>query len=175
VFLISDGRTYEMAPKTWGANETVLIQWCSDTTNSVITGTGVGDGSANTTAMLTDATPFFACTTSAPNAVRTYSPVVSGVTINDWFLPSRDELNAMCNYSRNPTTPAAPTVSCGSLALPTTQDGTFAAGAFGFFAGFYWSSSQGDATIAWFQSFFDGGQGLDFKADTDRVRPVRAF
>ena len=73
VFLISGGLTYEMARKDWGANETTGTQWCSDLTNSVATGTAVGTGSANTTAMLTSASPFVACTSSAPNAVRAYA------------------------------------------------------------------------------------------------------
>jgi len=102
---------------------------------------------------------------------RGYSPVVSGVTINDWFMPSKDELNAMCNYSRNPATPAAPTVLCTG-----TQDGTFATGAFGFVAAFYWSSSQGIADGAWIQHFDNGFQnGVTAKPSILRVRPVRAF
>jgi hypothetical protein len=169
VFLISGGRTYEMAPKTWGANETTGIRWCSDATNSVTTGLTVGTGSANTTAMLTNAAPFVACTTSAPNVARGYS----GGGFTDWFLPSQDELNAMCNYSRNPAAPAAPTVLCAG-----TQDGTFAAGAFGF-ANAYWSSSQfdafGTANAAWVQYFVDGYQNSVVKGNPFNVRPVRAF
>jgi hypothetical protein len=169
IFLISDDLRYEMAPKTWGAIETAGIRWCSDTTNSVTTGLTVGTGSTNTTAMLTDATPFVACTTSAPNAVRDYSPVVSGVTINDWFLPSQDELNAMCNYSRNPTTP--PTDTCTG-----TQNGAFAGGAFGFDASYYWSSSQSGDGSAWAQLFSSGIQFTGtFKGQNRLVRPVRAF
>jgi len=172
VFLISGGRTYEMAPKTWGANETAGIRWCSNST-SVSTGTGVGEGSANTTAMLTDATPFVACATSAPNVARGYTN--NGFT--DWFLPSAVELNAMCNYSRNPTTPNAPTVLCGTNASPTHQDATFAAGAFGF-ADFYWSSSQTpspDTGFAWLHNFGTGNQSGGGKGLVLGVRPVRAF
>jgi hypothetical protein len=171
VFLISGGRTYEMAPKTWGANETAGIRWCSDATNPVTTGLTVGTGSANTTVMLTDATPFIACAASAPNVARGYF----GGGFTDWFLPSQDELNAMCNYSRNPTTPAAPGVACGTLVVPTTQDATFLSGSFGFAAGAYWASSQDVANNAWIQNFGNGNQFTDGKGETYSVRPVRAF
>ena len=157
-----------MAPKTWGINETTGIAWCSDDSNSVTTSIAAGTGSANTTAMLTSASPFVACTSSAPNAVRAYR----GGGLTDWFLPSKDELNAMCNYSRNPTAPAAPSVSCAGA-----QNGPFAAGTYGFASDSYWSSSQYLTTSrAWFQIFSTGGsQSLDSKTDTYRVRPVRAF
>ena len=167
VFLISGGLTYEMAPNTWGANETTGIQWCSDQTHSVATGDAVGTGSANTTSMLTSApaTSFVACTASAPNAVRAYA----GGGLTDWFLPSKDELNAMCNYSRTWTG----TPSTG--ACTGAQNGAFAAGTYGFASGYYWGSSQSSASNAWGQSFVDGGQASAGKNSTVRVRPVRAF
>jgi hypothetical protein len=163
-----------MAPKTWGANETTGIAWCSDETHSVATLYAVGTGGANTTGMLTSApaASFVACTSSAPNAVRAYA----GGGLTDWFLPSRDELTAMCNYSRNPTAPAAPSVSCYGSAPGSTQDGTFAAGAYGFASVYYWSSSQDVAYgAAWSQDFADGFQNDDAKYYLLRVRPVRAF
>jgi len=165
VFLISGGLTYEMAPKTWGANETTGIQWCSDSTNSVTTNTAVGTGSANTTSMLTSATPFVACTLSAPNAVRAYA----GGGLTDWFLPSKDELNAMCNYSRTWTG----TPSTG--ACTGAQNGPFAAGTYGFAIGGYWSSSQGSPGGAWFRNGGDGSQTNVSKFSRLQVRPVRAF
>jgi hypothetical protein len=170
VFLFSGGLTYEMAPKTWGGNETTGIQWCSDTTNSVATGTAVGTGSANTTAMLTSASSFVACTSSAPNAVRANA----GGGLTDWFLPSQDELNAMCYYSRNLSASPDPTVSCygGS---GTTQNTAFAGGSYGFASDYYWSSSEIGVYFAWSQEFDDGSQLADLKFYPVRVRPVRAF
>ena len=150
VFLISGGLTYEMAPKAWGANETTGIQWCSDQSNSVTTGTAVGDGSANTTAMLTNASPFVACTASAANAVRAYP----GGGFTDWFLPSQDELNEMWLYS---------------------QVVGFNTATYGFASDYYWSSSQFVANFAWVQGLDDGSQIGGNKRLPLRVRPVRAF
>jgi len=78
--------------------------------------------------MLTNASPFVVCTASAPNVARGYT----NTGFNDWLLPSKDELNAMCNYSRNPATPAAPGVPCSINASPTTEDIAFASGAVRF-------------------------------------------
>jgi hypothetical protein len=163
VFLKSAGLTYEMAPKNWGVNETSIISWCN--VNSNVPGavsTAIGAGSANTTAILA------ACTSGAARSAQTYT----GGGFTDWFLPSKDELNAMCNYSRNPAAPAAPTVACTG-----GQDAGFASGNFGFQANIYWSSSQdgGDTTQAWELSFSDGFQQIAPKNFTNRVRPVRAF
>ena len=166
VFLISGGLTYEMAPKTWsGGSEDPTDDWCSDRTNSVATGTLVGTGSANTTAMLTSASPFVACTASAANAVRAYP----GGGFTDWFLPSKDELNAMCNYSRTWTgTPS--TGACTGV-----QNGAFSTGAYGFSADVYWSSSQDAADSAWRQALGNGNPASEFKNDVRRVRPIRVF
>ena len=155
VFLISGGLTYEMAPNTWSgssSDDTPKFGWCSDQVNSVATGTAVGTGSANTTAMLTNATPFVACTSSAPNAVRAYA----GGGLTDWFLPSQDELNAMGNYS---------------------QVTGFNTATYGFGDEVYWSSSQGPtyADSAMLHNFLSGLPYALTKDYALRVRPVRAF
>ncbi len=160
VFLISGGLTYEMAPKTWGANETTGINWCDNTSLDVTgaVGTAVGTGSANTTAI--DA----GCTSGAGQEASNYA----GGGLTDWFLPSKDEFNAMCNYSRNPTTP--PTGACTGA-----QNGAFAAGTYGFANGTFWSSSQSDANRAWTQISDDGNLVNNAKLFTLVMRPVRAF
>ena len=156
------GQYLEMAPKTWGDNETTGTQWCSDGSTSIAgaVGTAVGTGSANTTAML--ALP---CTSGAAFSADAYD----GGGFTDWFLPSKDELNAMCNYSNYPTTP--PTWACTG-----SQDGTFSTGTYGFDSVVYWSSSQNYAYTAWFQLLGVGSQKyVGFKTNALRVRPVRAF
>jgi hypothetical protein len=158
------GRYMEAAPNTWsGGGEDPLMAWSGNTNTSVITGTAIGTGSANTTAIIAQNNT----ADRAATAARAYTG--GGVS---WFLPSKDELNAMCNYSRNPTTPAAPTVPC----IGTTQDDAFAGGPFGFVNAFYWDSSQSAANdYAGRQRFDFGDQSRDRKSLTDRVRPVRAF
>lgn len=72
---------------------------------------------------------------------------------DDWFLPSRDELNLMYeNLHKN---------GLGSFAIDHYA---------------YWSSSEYSAGNAWGQYFGDGNQDyIRRNYDADRVRPVRAF
>ena len=67
---------------------------------------------------------------------------------NDWFLPSINELDKL--YTNK--------VAIG-----------------GFADSFYWSSSEYDASNAWYQYFPFGGQHYSTKYGTYRVRAVRAF
>jgi hypothetical protein len=69
---------------------------------------------------------------------------------NDWFLPSKDELNLMY---RN---------------LKQKGLGEFS-------NAWYWSSSQPQHDDIWAQHFGDGRQGFGFTFDTLSVRAVRAF
>jgi hypothetical protein len=165
VFLISGGLTYEMAPYIWGAGEfnyNTSITWCVNKTTSVSTGTGVGTGKANTAAMAASS----ACSSNAAAAVLAYAP--AGTNAGDWFLPSKDELNEMCNYSRNPTTP--PIGACTGA-----QDSVFAISAYGFASDYLWSSSQYDTREAWIHRLTASYSGSDGKAFSMFVRPVRAF
>jgi len=67
---------------------------------------------------------------------------------SDWFLPSKDELN--------------------QLYLQKNVVG-------GFANDDYYSSSEYNASAAWFQYFGTGYQERDNKIDPDYVRAVRAF
>jgi len=135
-------RYLEAAPNTWGGGvpDPALV-WSGNTDTDVVTQTDIGTGSANTTAIIAQS----ATAGRAATAARAYT----GGGLNDWFLPSKDELNQ----------------------LYTQKD------VVGGFADVgYWSSSQYNALSAWLQSFFvDGGQADAAKVVSSRVRPVRAF
>jgi hypothetical protein len=67
---------------------------------------------------------------------------------DDWYLPSKDELN--------------------KLYLNRIAIGSFAIGG-------YWSSSEADAENAWLHDFGSNSQLSNFKYSTAGVRPVRSF
>jgi len=69
---------------------------------------------------------------------------------NDWFLPSKDELNKM-------------------------YENLYLEGVGGFSNSYYWSSSELDLNNAWYQYFNDGSQFTDLKSFDVRVRACRSF
>jgi len=104
-------------------------------------GTAVGTGYRNTQAMVSQS--------STASRAGTISSAYRGPNnLNDWHLPSQDELNEL--YSKRNTV--------GGFANDT-----------------YWSSSETYATTAWRQNFANGGQTDGSKTGVQRVRPVRAF
>lgn len=161
VFLISGGLTYEMAPNTWsGGSSDPGSAWCNTSTLlSGAFGTAIGDGAQNTALMVAG------CSSGAGQLAASYN----GGGFTDWFLPSKDELNAMCNYAR--TWAGAPSTGACSGA----QDSTFETGVYGFWSGITWSSSQFNSGNAWDQRFSNGAPGTFSKATAFRVRPIRAF
>ena len=89
--------------------------------------------------------------TTANNAAKAAAAYSNGGK-DDWFLPSREELNQM-------------SIIRSYVSLTT---------------GFFWSSSQSNANAAWYQYFFndgynDGGRSDDGKFNTLFVRAIRAF
>ena len=67
---------------------------------------------------------------------------------SDWHLPSKDELN--------------------KLFLKKNKIG-------GFSNNYYWSSTEGNNGLAWYQYFYNGYQYYSNKYTTYYVRAVRAF
>jgi len=66
---------------------------------------------------------------------------------NDWFLPSKDEMNELYKQKSR----------------------------VGITSGLYWSSSQHNSNSAWYQYFDYGGKGSNYKNSSKNVRAIRAF
>jgi hypothetical protein len=92
VFYVNDSaatgsRYMEAAPNTWnGGVEDPLLAWSGNTTTNVGTNTGIGTGSANTTAIIAQSDT----ANRAATAARAYG--TAGAPAGSWFLPSKDEL-----------------------------------------------------------------------------------
>jgi hypothetical protein len=121
------------------------VRWLFSYSDVAGTSTAVGSGMANTLKIL-------ALNESRMHAAKwcaDYSCIINGVTYNDWFLPSRDELYYM-----------------------------FANLDFNFLDWPYWSSSQFNASQAYF-IYEDTSDNISEnswdKTDGQRALPVRAF
>ena len=146
VFYVTSGGMHglEAAPVDQGN----ALWDCQGASIAGATGTAVGTGAANTAAIVAGC----AVAGTAAKVADAYS--LNGY--DDWFLPSKDELNLM--YTK---------IGPGATASLTNVGG--------FANVYYWSSTEFDANFAWGQDFIDGFQGTGTKNDTLRVRAVRAF
>jgi hypothetical protein len=124
------------------ADQSLEIEWSNITSTLVgTTGTAIGTGQANTTAIVGQE----GCKLGAAKLCED----LTEHGYNDWFLPSRDELNKLY-------------INKGAI------------GGF-YYIGIYWSSSERDADGAWQQTFFSGYQVNYGKGYVGRVRAVRYF
>jgi hypothetical protein len=131
------------------------FKWCNNTRSSLdVMDSDIGSGMANTT------TADVTCTSGAIQVAAEY--VNNGKT--DWHLPSKYELNELCKYAKQQTT--------GDTSVDCAESGSLRTG---FSADHYWSSSEVSANGAWSQNFGNGGQNGNFKPNSSRLRPVRAF
>lgn len=141
----SDGwRYFEAAP----ADQTSRVWGTYNFTVPGANGTAIGTGEQNTLDIITgDPLP-----NKAANECANYSIVNDSVTYDDWFLPSKDELDVM-------------------------YDNLKALGVGGFAGSGYWSSSEDNGGgFAWVQNFYDGDQYYGNKNGNGRlVRAVRVF
>ena len=131
------------------------------TANGSITGIGLGYiNTLNIVAQGNDAS-------SAAGAARSYN----GGGKTDWFLPDLAELTQICKYiSGQQGTPD----STKCLGIPNSTS------VLGIYAGSYWSSSEKDASNAWYLNMMDTYSQTYYtinnsKANSYNVRPVRAF
>jgi hypothetical protein len=129
--------------------------------------TAIGKGRANTNQIHARLTTAGGALTSTYAAGIAYAYANNGKT--DWYLPSKDELNQMCKWQRGQLWVSDATICNNTGTLNSGR------GASGFSSGYYWSSSEFDATTAWSQYFDFGDQNDNTKHTTYYVRPVRAF
>lgn len=125
-----------------------------------ITDTAIGTGWSNTQSLVASmgenaSLSYYANSdTTADYAARLCDILVftkNNVTYDDWFLPSRDELNLMYTNLKEE-------------------------GLGGFVNSYYWSSSASSSTAAWIQNFSNGEQISNFgRPDNENVRPIRSF
>jgi hypothetical protein len=165
VFYVTAGgsRGLEAAPSD--QNTGTGIRWDSVSNPYTDTGAiadGVGAGDMNTTLIIAETEGDLA--TYAAGIAANYEATHSGVVYDDWYLPSKFELNLMwMNLADSDGDGANSGVSDpGNLG--------------GFASSSYWSSSQYGSNFAWAQ-LFGGGNQLKgpSKSFTYRVRAVRAF
>ncbi|MCF8371615.1 MAG: DUF1566 domain-containing protein [Bacteroidales bacterium] len=109
------------------------------------------DGLANSNAIVAQAGTG---TTYAASLCRAYSAVGDGGQM-DWYLPAVWELNQCYN--------AAVVVNTILGAIE------------GFQFNYYWSSTEGGNSLAWYHSFYSGYADANLKGNTYRVRAVRRF
>ena len=117
-------------------------------------GTTIGTGEQNTNNIVA------ACPETGVAAKVADDVVLGGQT--DWFLPSKDELNALCKWALNDTVNAV----CNGYYFDFPTNG---------FYSYYWSSSKSDVEKAWHQDFRYGDQGTLSKGVTTYIRPIRSF
>ncbi|MBN1186646.1 MAG: DUF1566 domain-containing protein [Spirochaetes bacterium] len=150
VFYTTDGGSHglEVAPSDQSTSQVWIAGGSTQANENGNTGTAIGTGLANSNAII-DQTGH---TGSAAKICKDYN----GGGFSDWFLPSKDELNAIWEN--------------------LVDDGTGSNSGVGGFTGtYYWSSSEGDSDEAWGQSFGSGSQSYGPKNYGTRVRAIRAF
>jgi hypothetical protein len=140
------------------ASFTSPVAWCSDVPTLLgATGTSIGSGALNTAVLLARCG-----STGAGNIAASFR----GGGKSDWFLPSKDELNQLCQY-------ASGQLQCVGGWSPDVE----------LKAGFakqysYWSSSEraeSGVNDVWAQ-YFGSGQTYDMpKIQINYVHPIRAF
>jgi hypothetical protein len=127
--------------------------------------TGLGYGLENTNKLLSFNSSNVSCAEAgqAASVARNYS----GGGLNDWFLPSLDELNIVCRYAN--------TLSMTSTAICTS--GTVRGGFLDTPNSSWWSSSIYDNQLNYVIRIrgADGTYRFSTQSNTASVRPIRMF
>jgi hypothetical protein len=146
------GKYFEAAATDFDSTKS----WCNITSSVGTTGTAIGTGRANTNLIAA------ACTSGAGQDAVHYAVTTNAITYADWFLPSQDELNEMCLFSKV-TRPG--TSTCASETLKA-----------GFATnGFYSSSSEVLSSSMHGQVLSTGDKEFSDKSYPAYVRVVRDF
>lgn len=151
--------------------------WSIETTTAIgvaASGTAIGIGYKNSLAIIAQNGAYNAITNKyAAGAARAFQTIVSGVQYNDWYLPSRDELNQMCKWSNNQDTSSAAKNNRCSNSIGTNNSGP---GSAGFGASDYQSSTELTSSTSAQQHFAVGSAYLNYHKRFSYVfRPIRAF
>jgi hypothetical protein len=189
-----DCKYLEVAPATWqGPGVSITSDDAYQWSNNISTVTGqnlttastqgltaqraveklnwqIGQGFNNTSVMRVDG-----ATSEAQAKVLAYA---GSSTAGQWFIPSMNELNELCKYSRGQGT--------GDLTLRCSGTATIKSGTANDLGGFrgelYQSSSERDATTYWAHHFYsatniteNGRQEVSGKTNKYYLRPIRAF
>ncbi|GBL34554.1 hypothetical protein EMGBS15_01490 [Filimonas sp.] len=156
VFYVYDNGQHGLIAAT--TDQSNWIQWSNGLLRKTgSTGDGVGAGAMNTAMIVATQMADSETGNFAAKVCADYSATAGDVTYGDWYLPSKHELNLMYNK-----------IGQGA-ASPNTNIG-------GFAAAYYWSSSEYNSGLAWYQLFNDGNQFYYFKfINSAYVRAVRAF
>jgi hypothetical protein len=166
----------EAAPSGWNTGSDPKRTW-SNTTNQNITinnssspetatATAIGSGYRNTRAIILQGN-----TDAATSAAALADSHTSRLLYDDWYLPSKDELNQMCKWARGRTWTSDATLCTGG----SINTGP---GAAGFVESVYWTSSEQSADKARYQVFDSSAnqfQGNKNFASENYIRPIRAF
>ncbi len=152
------------------------LMWSNGTSGTLYTSlgtaTGFGTGLANTQKCMTAATTdgLIEWDSNAYNCIWHYLAKgdwgrLTDEGTNKWFVPSKDELNVLCNMQYY--TPSKRCSYSGEQLkqLPIN------------FYSYYWSSSESSATLAFQSGFYEGFMNADGKNGTgiNHVRCVRTF
>ncbi len=136
-----------------------LQSYISDA-GSALNYVGIGSGKAATAAIVARHNAGAVARDSyAAGAADAYSTS----TASDWWLPSKDELTAVCKYARNTPQAAGGTEEC--FGGTTNND----------FSPYYWSSSEYIATAGWLIVFTMGSPTTVSRSQLHAARPVRGF
>jgi hypothetical protein len=175
----------EAAPANWSGGGDPTRAWANTTYQSTAVNNGsspqtakaieIGWGYSNTRAIIlqgnTDPN------TSAAALADAYTATVSSVVYDDWYLPSKYELNEMCKWARGVAgTPVTTLCTGGSANAGVMFNGATINPGFQS-AKAYWSSTEVGANTAGYIYFPHASQAESNKGNgnTEHVRPIRAF